>query len=90
MAAARQKPARNKYVFLWFWVGVFLAFVGEFAKHAYKQVPWLLCSRRTVLVDSYNHIFDTNKLLILNPYYPDSICFLNMPLVIILQIQQWY
>lgn len=86
MAAARQKPARNKYVFLWFWVGVFLAFVGEVAKHAYKQVPWLLYSRHVVLVDSYNHIFDTNKLLTLYPYCPARICFLNIPFVTILQI----
>lgn len=68
--------------------GIFLAFVGAVAKHAFKQVPWLLDSRRTVLVDSYNHIFESNKLLY--PYYPDSVCFLNIPLVIILQIQHWY
>lgn len=86
MAAARQKPAGNQYVFLRFWVGVFLVFVEEVAKHSYKQVLRLLSSRHAALVDSYKHALDTNKLWILSPYYPDSKSFLNIPLVMILWI----
>lgn len=75
---------------LWFWVGGFFGIYRRVAKRAYKQVLWLLCSRHTVLVDSYNH----QKLVcirnILYPYYPDSISFLNISLVIILQVWQWY
>lgn len=81
-----KKAARNKSVFLWFWVGGFFACVGEVAKQVYEQVLGLLCGRRAVLVESYSRSLDTNRLLILYPHSPDSISFLNIPSAVIVQV----